>query len=197
MSLEHAILGFLNYTPFSGYDLKKMFDTSVQHFWAADQSQIYRTLARLVERGWTEVEVVEQDDRPDRKVYHLTEAGRTELHRWLITPLTHGPHRSPELVQVFFAGQLQDAEILEMFEREAEKIRAVLARFGDVPQQAAEYVETLGTPRETFFWFLTLEAGIESARAHLAWLESVITRIQAGAVPPFEPGTTESKESHD
>ena len=47
MSLEYAILGFLNYLPLSGYDLKKMFDTSVQHFWPADQSQIYRTLARL------------------------------------------------------------------------------------------------------------------------------------------------------
>ena len=51
MSLEYAILGFLNYQPFSGYDLKKLFDTSVRHFWPADQSQIYRTLARLTEQG--------------------------------------------------------------------------------------------------------------------------------------------------
>ena len=56
MSLEHAILGFLNYKPLSGYDLKKIFDTSVRHFWAADQSQIYRTLNRLTERGWAEME---------------------------------------------------------------------------------------------------------------------------------------------
>ena len=47
MSLEFAILGFLNYHPYSGYDLKKIFDTSVSHFWPADQSQIYRTLSRL------------------------------------------------------------------------------------------------------------------------------------------------------
>ena len=49
MSLEYAILGFLNYHPYTGYDLKKIFDTSVRHFWPADQSQIYRTLARLTE----------------------------------------------------------------------------------------------------------------------------------------------------
>jgi len=40
MSLQHAILGFLNYKSLTGYDLKKIFDTSVRHFWAADQSQI-------------------------------------------------------------------------------------------------------------------------------------------------------------
>jgi len=28
MSLEHAILGFLNYHAYTGYDLKKIFDTS-------------------------------------------------------------------------------------------------------------------------------------------------------------------------
>ena len=75
-SLEYAILGFLNYKPLSGYDLKKVFDTTVQHFWSADQSQIYRTLSRLTEQGWIQQEVIEQNDRPDRKVYHITDAGR-------------------------------------------------------------------------------------------------------------------------
>ncbi len=79
MSLEHAILGFLNYHPYSGYDLKKIFDTSVQHFWPADQSQIYRTLNRLTEQGYAQVEKVDQENRPDRKVYHITADGRAEL----------------------------------------------------------------------------------------------------------------------
>ena len=72
MSLEHAILGFLNYGPYSGYDLKKIFDISVQHFWPADQSQIYRTLSRLEDREWVDMDVIEQDDRPDRKEYRIT-----------------------------------------------------------------------------------------------------------------------------
>ena len=83
MSLEFSILGFLHYHPYSGYDLKKAFDTSVRHFWSADQSQIYRTLGRLTEQGLVEMEVVEQTERPDRKVYHITQAGREALSRWL------------------------------------------------------------------------------------------------------------------
>ena len=31
MSLKHAILGFLSFSPFSGYDLKKAFDHVRQH----------------------------------------------------------------------------------------------------------------------------------------------------------------------
>lgn len=74
MSLESAILGSLNYHPYSGYDLKKIFDTSVRHFWHADQSQLYRTLGCLAEQGLLELEKVAQEDRPHRKVYQITPA---------------------------------------------------------------------------------------------------------------------------
>ena len=183
MSLEYAILGFLNYKPLSGYDLKKIFDTSVQHFWSADQSQIYRTLTRLTERNWAEMEVVEQSDRPDRKVYHITEAGRAELHQWLLAPLRpHIPHNAA-LIQVFFAGQLSDDEIIAMFERTAERIRSVLQLYEQIPQQLEAYHDYMDSPREFYCWMLTLEAGFKSARANLEWLEDVIRRIKAGEMP--------------
>ena len=129
MSLEHAILGFLNYRPFSGYDLKKIFDTSVQHFWPADQAQIYRTLNRLGDNGWAEMEIIEQINRPDRKVYFITAAGREELRQWLAVPQPFGEGRSAPLVQVFFAGQLPDDEVLVLFERAA---KFVARQFGTI-----------------------------------------------------------------
>ncbi len=184
MSLEHAILGFLHYKPMSGYDLKKIFDTSVQHFWPADQSQIYRTLNRLADRDWVEQELVPQEDRPDRKLYHITDAGNAELSRWLSTPVPHEDHRSAALIQVFFAAQLDDDEILAIFERQAEMLRAGLAQFDAIPEQALHYAQEVDSARETYFWMLTLDAGITSARAQLAWLERVIDDIRCGAVPP-------------
>ncbi len=116
MSLPHAILGFLNYAPMTGYDLKKAFDTSVRHFWPADQAQIYRTLKELMRQGWVTVEVVPQEDRPNRKVYHITEAGREELRRWLRTPTAPEDPRVPLLVKVFFAGGLADEEAAALLE---------------------------------------------------------------------------------
>lgn len=183
MSLEHAILGFLNYRPFSGYDLKKAFDTSVQHFWPADQSHIYRTLAGLGGKGWAEVEVVPQKGRPDRKVYHITEAGREELHRWLASPVPPEEPRSAPLVQVFFAGQLKDDQILAIFERAAEQLQELLDRYKQVPAESAPYQGVVGSEREMFFWMLTLECGVGMARSQLRWVRSVIRRLKAKQVP--------------
>ena len=183
MSLEYAILGFLNYHPYSGYDLKKIFDTSVRHFWPADQSQIYRTLSRLTERGFAEMEKVPQDDRPDRKVYHITDAGRMALRTWLGGPPALDEPRSASLIQVFFAGQLTDEQALARFETFAEIMRALLAQYDQVEGQLAPFQQEIPSSREHFFWLLTLENGMTNMRANLAWAESVIERIEKGQVP--------------
>jgi DNA-binding PadR family transcriptional regulator len=183
MSLEYAILGFLSYHPYTGYDLKKIFDTSIRHFWPADQSQIYRTLSRLTENGWAEMEKISQDDRPDRKVYHITESGRSELRGWLVGPSPLGEPRSAPLIQVFFSGQLTNEEILVKFEGYAAIMRAILSQYDQVEGQLGPFQNEITSPREHFFWLLTLENGISNMLANLTWAESVIARIKNRQVP--------------
>ena len=181
MSLEYAILGFLKYHPLTGYDLKSVFDQSVKHFWSADQSQIYRTLSKLSERGWTTMEVVEQDDRPDRKIYKITDEGSEELHRWLISHLPEKPERIAKLIQIFFAGHLNDEEVLRLFENLADNCRASLKELSDIYEKGSECAEQKPVQaRDTFFWMLTCEYGIEMTKASLNWLENVISKIKSG-----------------
>lgn len=184
MALDYAILGFLNYGPLSGYDLKKVFDNSVRHFWPADQSQIYRTLARLEDKGLVEQQVFRGVDRPDRKEYRITPAGQEALHTWLLSPLPSQAVRIAALVQVFFAGQLTDEQALALFERLAAEARATLAVFDQIPSPVVAGDAAQGAPRERFFWQLTLDYGQMSTRMDLAWLETVIARLKAGELPP-------------
>jgi len=183
MSLEYAILGFLNYHPYTGYDLKKIFDTSIRHFWPADQSQIYRTLARLTGQGFVEMEKVPQDDHPDRKVYSITASGREALLKWLAGPAPMEDSRSAPLIQVFFAGQLSDDEILAKFEGYAAILRAILAQYDQIPNQIIPFQQEISSPREHFFWLLTLDNGIRSMRASLDWAENVIKQVKSGQIP--------------
>ena len=183
MSLEHAILGFLDNQPYSGYDLKKVFNTSVRHFWPADQSQIYRTLSNMTDKGWTDIETVRQEARPDRKIYHITEDGRAELHRWLTTPLPPNQQRSADMIQVFFAGGLSDEEVLEMLARAAESMRVGLAQYRMIPREIDAYSEYTNSQREFFFWMLTLDVGVHTLRANLEFIEDLIQRVRNGALP--------------
>jgi len=183
MSLEFAILGFLNYHPYTGYDLKKIFDTSIHHFWPADQSQIYRTLARLTEQGFAKMEKVPQNDRPDRKVYSITPAGRAEFMQWLSGPPPLEGARSAPLIQVFFAGQLSNEEIQAKFEGFAALMRSILAQYEQIPSQIQPYQQEINSPREHYFWLLTLDNGLRSMRASLEWAENIIEQFKQGQVP--------------
>ena len=183
MSLEHAILGFLNYKPLSGYDMKKVFDSSVRHFWYADQSQIYRTLSHLTGRKLAEMEVVEQSDRPDRKVYHITDLGRKELHDWLTGPFPiQQPHSGP-LVQIFFSGQLSNEELLVRFETAAHIFRTLRAAYDQVPEQITDYKGIVKSPREEHIGLLTLDLGKRTMQAQLDWAEAVIEQVKNDQIP--------------
>ncbi len=196
MSLEYAILGFLEVGPKTGYDLKQWFDRSVSGFWYADQSRIYRTLDKLRERGWVFQEVVEQEDRPNRKPYSVTETGRDEFYRWMRDCQSGPPRRNSFLVQLFFAGLLSDDEAIQLLEAKKKRILDMLASFLERFRLAPEY-EHDEPERVDFFHWLTLDSGVHMRYAHLAWIENAIDRIRRreyekgreGAVtrwPPYE-----------
>ncbi|MBE2224773.1 MAG: PadR family transcriptional regulator [Anaerolineae bacterium] len=181
MSLQQAILGFLALRPLTGYDLKKAFDGSVQHFWPADQAQIYRTLNKLDELGLASVELVEQEDKPDRKVYHITENGRSALHTWLSDTLPPTSEREPLLVRIFFSGFVDDETLLPRLAEAMAQEKAYLAAMQAILANAQQQVETLTEPAERrigFFQLLTVERAILHHQAQIAWLESIITRLE-------------------
>jgi PadR family transcriptional regulator, regulatory protein AphA len=184
MILEYAILGFLNYQALSGYDLKKMFDNSVRHFWPADQSQIYRTLTRLNQQGWVTVELIEQSEHPDRKVYHITEAGRAELHGWLITTTPVWEGRMAPLIQIFFGGQLTDEELLIKCRQMKVQFENMLSLYQDTVKLGEQYAQIANSEREVFCWMLTLESGFQFVQSQINWIESVIRRIEQKEMPP-------------
>jgi PadR family transcriptional regulator AphA len=185
MSLKHAILGFLSFAPLSGYDLKKAFDRSVRHFWPANQSQIYRTLAELEREGFVEKEVIAREERLDMKIYAISEAGRTELHRWLSTPLPPQDTREPFLIQVYFGGKLADEELIHLLQHEITGVRERLEVYKMVYALVQEQPSRVTDPRAIFMSMLTLEYGLRGQVVLLRWLESALERLEAGNYTPL------------
>jgi PadR family transcriptional regulator AphA len=121
MSLRHALLGLLVDRTASGYDLMKLFDTSLANVWPATQSQVYGELAHLGEQGL--VEVAAEGSR-GRKAYALTEAGLAELRRWLTETTPAQPQRNESLLQVFFLGVLPPDRAVERLLGQAQRAAA-------------------------------------------------------------------------
>jgi PadR family transcriptional regulator, regulatory protein AphA len=179
MSLPHAILGLLQKHPMTGYDLKtQCFDIAVNHFWKADQAQIYRTLDKLIEREWVSNQLEIQHDRPNRKVYSLTELGTIELQRWLAEPQELPIYRDPLLIQVFFGNLLSDAQMLRLLQQNLTVHQKLLDTYEAMPEQfTLPSLNDRHATRDRVMQRLVLEMVLNKERAYIAWLELAIDRI--------------------
>jgi DNA-binding PadR family transcriptional regulator len=186
MPLEHAILAFLEFQPMSGYDLKKFFDVSVAHFWSTTQSHIYKSLEGLEKKGWAAAQVIQQEGKPNRKEYQLTDEGRAELRRWLVTPLPMEPVRQACLIQIFFSHFSSNEEIAALFETRMKDIREQLHILKTVAQAAIdENANRIGVERARQLWQITLDYGIDYYEFELAWHEKTLKTIRN--LPPLTP----------
>jgi DNA-binding PadR family transcriptional regulator len=179
VSLKHALLGFLNYGPHTGYELKKVFDISVAHFWSAELSQIYPTLKALETEGLVEMKVEVQADRPNRKVYSITDDGRRELVDWLGTPADPDQIREPLLVKLFFAASSGKAQVMAVLRRRADDLRQRLDGYRHGLMLVDRYSGAARLEQEAPFWRLTIEYGIAHTEANLGFIEQAIGRLEA------------------
>ena len=179
MSLKHALLGFLNYGSHTGYELKKVFDISVAHFWNAELSQIYPSLKALESEGLVDMNVEVQADRPNRKVYSITDDGRRELLEWLRTPAESDQVREPLLVKLFFGSSLPKRDLLAVLRKRADDLRETVAKGQHGSEAVRGVARVIGLEREGLFWELTMDAELKHSEAALEWTEQAIRQIEA------------------
>lgn len=178
MSLKYALLGFLNYKEMTGYELKQIFDKSVQHFWSANLSQIYPTLSQMEKEGLLVMEVEYQESRPNRKVYKITEAGREELKNWLKEPKEKHPIREPFMVQVFFGAHIGREKLLDLMRRQLKMRSDQLSEYRQYKEHFREIVPADSYKKDAVFWEFTLDAGIKHGEAEVEWLGEAIKKLE-------------------
>lgn len=117
MSLAYAILAALADRACSGYDLAKSFDASLGYFWTATHQQIYRELAQLEERQWIQGRAINQTDRPNKTLFHITPEGTTALRAWITQPSKPSKVREEILVKLFAGGLVAPAVSIAELQR--------------------------------------------------------------------------------
>ncbi len=176
MSLPHAILGLLEQGPMTGYELKTLwFDRTIAHFWSSDHTQIYRTLDKLAEQGLVDSHIEYQDERPNRKVYTITEAGRVEFKKWLGTEQPPATVRDAFMIQLFFGAKLSNTALIELLEREKQVHEERITHYNQIKEQA-EVSEVTG--RDKVLRLLTVERGVRREQTYVDWLQEAIAKIE-------------------
>lgn len=152
----------------SGYDLAKQAERSVGHVWGPTKSHLYAVLRRLATEGLVRAREVEQQGRPDKQLYSLTDAGRASFDAWLDDPV---PGDRGALVLRLFLGGLASAEshrrTLELFRDDVQDERDRFA-----------VIDARNTRRgHDLFHGVVLDLGIARAQASLDWADARLQEL--------------------
>ncbi|PAV28049.1 transcriptional regulator [Virgibacillus profundi] len=172
---KYALLGLLTTGCRTGYAIKQMIDTSLNHFWKISYGQIYPTLKQLVEDGLATVKETSQEGRP-KKEYFLTPKGELALQAWLQSPIKEIPAEKNKLLLKLFFGRHQSNEDttkqLENYQQELQK------RYETYEEIEKMITSHKNEEADATYWLFTLDYGKRMTIAAMEWCEDTIEKIR-------------------
>ncbi|HVZ92486.1 MAG TPA: PadR family transcriptional regulator [Rhizomicrobium sp.] len=137
MDVRTICLGILTRGDATGYEIKTLFENGgYQHFVDASFGSIYPALNRLTDEGLVRVRAEAQEKRPDRKVYSITQAGRSAFIASLLKPPAEDRHRSPFVFAMLFSDLLPPARVAAMIESYIAQTESRLAQLRESNSRA-------------------------------------------------------------
>jgi PadR family transcriptional regulator AphA len=117
MDVRTICLGILTRGDATGYEIKKRFEEGgFQYAAEASFGSIYPALSRLTEDELVSVREEAQEKRPDRKVYSITQSGRSAFLAALMRPAGEDRNRSPFVFAMLFCDLLPEARVRGLME---------------------------------------------------------------------------------
>jgi DNA-binding PadR family transcriptional regulator len=191
--VRFLFLALLATGPVHGYDLKRAYDATFGAVWGPlNIGQVYTTMGRLERDRLVAHRTVTQGDRPDKKVYEITDAGRAALREWL-TAADEAPAVKSDLVLKLVAARLTGADPAPIVARQRQRylqalrdLDALASSFdGANGDRAAISARDDGGPRDdTAVHALLVEGAALHLDAELRWLDLCDRRLRAGRSRP-------------
>jgi DNA-binding PadR family transcriptional regulator len=182
-TLGYAILGLLAREALSGYDLRGRMRGRVGFFWEARHSQIYPELARLEEGGFVTHRVVEQKDRPDKKVHEITASGLDALREWVTEPPAGRAARDELVLKAYSSWLAEPGAAISLFRDQGRRHEERLLEYegirGWMEQEWGKDLSRPDSPR--FASYAALQRGIIYERGYVEWCRWVADRLEEGS----------------
>jgi DNA-binding PadR family transcriptional regulator len=171
---HYAILGMLSIAPMSGYEIRQTMQQSTANFWSESDGQLYPALTKLTKLGLVLCKADKTSAR-EKKVYHITTKGITELNQWLAQePETH-IIRNEFMLKLFFGANVSPEINLEHIQAHRYQTKKMLSQLAETKKQLEhKHKDSSHLP----YWQMSIQYGITHGEAKLKWCDDVIHKLK-------------------
>ncbi|WP_251554192.1 PadR family transcriptional regulator [Neobacillus muris] len=170
MNIQDVILGFLFEEPMSGYDIKQMMENSVSYFFDASFGAIYPALRKMEKEGLVEKQVIQQEGKPNKNLFAITEMGKRQFQNYLESPINPTVTRSDLLIRIFFGGFTTQEKITEWLLQERDKKQEMYENLTKIDNLYGQDMEH----HKRF----TLQFGIRQAEMIIGMIDDELNKLE-------------------
>ncbi len=166
---DMILLGFLMDGSRTGYQIKKLMESSTNFFFNTSLGSIYPAFKKLQRQGLVELEETVEEGRLN-KLYSITEKGKKKFSEWLMVVPGLSKLRDEALLKMFFFSNLTTEE----------RKRQVVQYLDVIRERREELIhlhERLMDLNVDFFQMSTLEFGISYYDFLLSWHQKFIKEL--------------------
>ncbi|MGW2631189.1 PadR family transcriptional regulator [Streptomyces chattanoogensis] len=180
MALRHAVLAALLEGETNGYELAKTFDVGVANFWYAQPQQLYAELTRLEKDGLISGREIVQDNRPNKRVFRVTDAGLAELDDFAAASAKPSFVRDDLLVKVQAADHVDPAVLIAQLDERATFAQAKIDLFEQLlrSMRGEHTEEEFLREGDRIGPYLTCLRGLAFERGNRDWCRNTITILR-------------------
>ncbi len=172
---RYAILGILNISPSTGYDIKKYCDNIISGIWHENFGHIYPTLKMLEQEGC--IRQVSEEKESRKIKYEITKAGKDELLGWLSEETLMQPVRSEFMLKFLFSSQIPIRNVIEMLNQYKKRLEEELNQYMGLEKELAQGIPEISTERARFLK-ATIRRGILTSQASIEWCQETISELE-------------------
>ncbi len=171
----YAILGILNLSPSTGYDIKKYSDKVLSGFWNENFGHIYPTLKMMLKAGM--IEIVFREKNEKKVLYGITEKGKQELETWLLEETVQQPIRSEFMLKLLFSSSQPRENVIRMLKEYKELHEKNIEKYLGMQKDLEQGIREISKERVCFIKAV-LRKGIISGEAVISWCDETIEELQ-------------------
>lgn len=162
MENQLLLLGILMEGEMHGYQLNEYVKHAMSLYTNLKKSTTYFVLDQLEKDGYVSHETEREGKRPERRVYEITEKGKTYFFK-LLREFIHGytPVHSSDNIGIAFMGELEASETKELLEVKKQKIQSELKKFNSL-QDHGGYLKYV------------IDHSLAYLNADLKWVNSIL-----------------------
>jgi len=161
----------------TGYELKKILDDSVNFFWLAQTSQIYRELNNLEKNGCVVSEVLPSTKGPNKRRYSITQNGKDSFSNWLKEANTDEFMRNEFMLWILFSSELGSDELSLQLQIKLREYKKEYEMLMSVKEHLLDYAKLYGNESDNLRWQIVLNRGIHDVSAKISWAEETLSEI--------------------